>query len=135
MPANEYSEYFGPTNTLHITPSNMENQNTSEYIDGIRSRILENLSKLPARPSAPFYQVPQDLMQVQAQDTSKEPDFSEGKDREKIYSDYGNNEDDLRAAKNISEPFSTNPQGKEDVEKDMGENREKSEELTHEDDM
>ena len=123
MPANEYSEYFGPTNTLHITPSNMENQNTREYIDGIRTRILENLSKLPARPGAPFYRVPPDLVSAQTQDMNIEPDLSEGEDRGGIYLDYGKNEDDFRVTKNVSEPVGTNPQGKEDAEKDMNENK------------
>ena len=135
MPANEYSEYFGPTNTLHITPSNMENQNTREYIDGIRNRILENLSKLPARPGAPFYQVPPDLVSAQTQDMNIEPDLSEGEDRGGIYLDYGKNEDDFRVTKNVSEPVGTNPQGKEDAEKDMNENKEKSQELPDKDDI
>ena len=34
MPVNDYSEYFGPTHTLQISPSNMENQNTPEYLEG-----------------------------------------------------------------------------------------------------
>lgn len=76
MPVNEYSEYFGPTNNLHITPSNMENQNTPEYIDGVRNRILENLSKLPARPSIPFHQVPPDSVNVMDQDRKVDPDIS-----------------------------------------------------------
>jgi histone deacetylase 1/2 len=135
LPANDYSEYFGPTNTLHITPSNMENQNTREYIDGIRNRILENLSKLPARPGAPFYQVPPDLVSAQTQDMNIEPDLSEGEDRGGIYLDYGKNEDDFRVTKNVSEPVGTNPQGKEDAEKDMNENKEKSQELPDKDDI
>ena len=126
MPANEYSEYFGPTNTLHITPSNMENQNTREYIDGIRTRILENLSKLPARPGAPFYQVPQDLVNIQMQDTNIQPDLSEGKDRGGIYLDDDKSEDDSRVIKSGTEPFDTNIQAREGTENNTDENEEKS---------
>ena len=126
MPANEYSEYFGPTNTLHITPSNMENQNTREYIDGIRTRILENLSKLPARPGAPFYQVPQDLVNIQMQDTNIQPDLSEGKDRGGIYLDDYKSEDDSRVIKSVTEPFDTNIQAREGTENNTDENEEKS---------
>ena len=126
MPANEYSEYFGPTNTLHITPSNMENQNTREYIDGIRTRILENLSKLPARPGAPFYQVPQDLVNIQMQDTNIQPDLSEGKDRGGIYLDDDKSEDDPRVIKSVTEPFDTNIQAREGTENNTDENEEKS---------
>ncbi len=126
MPANEFSEYFGPTNTLHITPSNMENQNTREYIDGIRTRILENLSKLPARPGAPFYQVPQDLVNIQMQDTNIQPDLSEGKDRGGIYLDDDKSEDDSRVIKSVTEPFDTNIQAREGTENNTDENEEKS---------
>ena len=126
MPANEYSEYFGPTNTLHITPSNMENQNTREYIDGIRTRILENLSKLPARPGAPFYQVPQDLVNIQMQDTNIQPDLSEGKDRGGIYLDEDKSEDDSRVIKSVTEPFDTNIQAREGTENNTDEIEEKS---------
>ena len=126
MPANEYSEYFGPTNTLHITPSNMENQNTREYIDGIRTRILENLSKLPARPGAPFYQVPQDLVNIQMQDTNIQPDLSEGKDRGGIYLDDDKCEDDSRVIKSVTEPFDTNIQAREGTENNTDEIEEKS---------
>ena len=126
MPANEYSEYFGPTNTLHITPSNMENQNTREYIDGIRTRILENLSKLPARPGAPFYQVPQDLVNIQMQDTNIQPDLSEGKDRGGIYLDDYKCEDDSRVIKSVTEPFDTNIQAREGTENNTDEIEEKS---------
>lgn len=126
MPANEYSEYFGPTNTLHITPSNMENQNTREYIDGIRTRILENLSKLPARPGAPFYQVPQDLVNIQMQDTNIQPDLSEGKDRGGIYLDDDKSEDDSRVIKSVTEPFDTNIQAREGTENNTDEIEEKS---------
>lgn len=58
LPTNDYSEYFGPTHQLHIQTSNMENQNTVEYLQGVRNRILENLSQLQPVPSVPFHAVP-----------------------------------------------------------------------------
>lgn len=36
LPYNDYFEYFGPDFKLHISPSNMGNQNTSEYMDKIK---------------------------------------------------------------------------------------------------
>lgn len=65
MPQNDYSEYFGPTHTLHIQTSNMENQNTREYLDGIRAHLLENLSKLACKPSVPFHQAPDSRMETE----------------------------------------------------------------------
>ena len=40
LPYNDYFEYFGPDFKLHIAPSNMANQNTGEYVDKIRSRLV-----------------------------------------------------------------------------------------------
>ena len=36
LPYNDYFEYFGPDFKLHISPSNMTNQNTPEYMDKIK---------------------------------------------------------------------------------------------------
>merc|ERR1712087_532353 len=43
LPYNDYFEYFGPDFKLHIAPSNMSNQNTTEYMDKIKTRLFENL--------------------------------------------------------------------------------------------
>ena len=58
LPINDYSEYFGPTHQLHIQTSNMENQNTVEYLQGVRNRILEHLGQLQAVPSVPYHHAP-----------------------------------------------------------------------------
>lgn len=78
LPPNDYFEYFGPTNTLHITPSNMENQNTRDYLDGIRNRVLENLTKIPFRPSVPYHQVPQDSYKLNDIAEDEDPDVAGG---------------------------------------------------------
>lgn len=36
LPYNDYLEHYGPEYTLHITPSNMENQNSREYLEKIK---------------------------------------------------------------------------------------------------
>jgi histone deacetylase 1/2 len=46
LPMNDYFEYYGPDFTLHLKPNNMENQNSSEYLEKTRNRILENLRHL-----------------------------------------------------------------------------------------
>jgi hypothetical protein len=74
MPTNDYSEYFGPTHTLQIQPSNMENQNTPEYLEGVRNRILENLSKIPPKPSVPFHDVPPDAFTEDQMEVKEDPD-------------------------------------------------------------
>ncbi len=37
LPYNDYFEYFGPDFKLHISPTNMSNQNTPEYLNKIKS--------------------------------------------------------------------------------------------------
>eukprot|EP01102_Stenamoeba_stenopodia_P009700 TRINITY_DN2868_c0_g1_i2.p1 TRINITY_DN2868_c0_g1~~TRINITY_DN2868_c0_g1_i2.p1 ORF type:complete len:515 (-),score=87.52 TRINITY_DN2868_c0_g1_i2:82-1626(-) len=54
LPYNDYLEYFGPDYRLHIAPSNMENQNSQEYLDKLRAKILDNLRNLPHAPSIPM---------------------------------------------------------------------------------
>lgn len=74
LPYNDYFEYFGPDFKLHISPSNMANQNQTDYLDKIkytfvfikfffsfklffnhekfdcRTRLFENLRMLPHAP-------------------------------------------------------------------------------------
>lgn len=42
LPYNDYFEYFGPDFKLHISPSNMANQNTPEYLEKIKYVIINN---------------------------------------------------------------------------------------------
>lgn len=51
LPYNDYYEYFGPDFKLHISPSNMTNQNTPEYLEHIKSKLFENLRMIPHSPS------------------------------------------------------------------------------------
>jgi len=51
LPYNDYLEYFGPEYRLHITPSNMENLNTSDYLENCKITILDNLRHLEPVPS------------------------------------------------------------------------------------
>ena len=50
LPYNDYFEYYGPDFKLHISPSNMANQNTVDYMDKIKTRLYENLRMIPHAP-------------------------------------------------------------------------------------
>uniref|UniRef100_A0A8C8U8T2 Histone deacetylase domain-containing protein n=1 Tax=Peromyscus maniculatus bairdii TaxID=230844 RepID=A0A8C8U8T2_PERMB len=50
IPYNNYFEYFGPNFRLHISPSNMTNQNTNEYLEKIKQQLFETLRMLPHEP-------------------------------------------------------------------------------------
>lgn len=64
LPYNDYFEYFGPDFKLHISPSNMANQNTPEYLDKIKTRLFENLRMLPCAPGVQMQAIPEDGMTV-----------------------------------------------------------------------
>ena len=48
---NEYYEYFGPDYKLDVRSSNMEDLNSREYLDRIKSIVLDNLRHLGGPPS------------------------------------------------------------------------------------
>ncbi|RWS30073.1 Histone deacetylase 2-like protein [Leptotrombidium deliense] len=62
LPYNDYFEYFGPDFKLHISPSNMANQNTPEYLDKIKTRLFENLRMLPHAPGVQMQAIPDDAI-------------------------------------------------------------------------
>ncbi|GHP12359.1 histone deacetylase [Pycnococcus provasolii] len=50
LPDNDYIEYFGPDYRLFYNASNMENQNSNDYLNKIRVKILENLNRVQPAP-------------------------------------------------------------------------------------
>ncbi len=51
VPVNEYYEYFGPDYRLDVRPNNMENLNTREYLEKVKSQVFEYLRHVPHAPS------------------------------------------------------------------------------------
>merc|ERR1712137_1204346 len=74
LPYNDYFEYFGPDFKLHISPSNMANQNTSEYMDKIKTRLFENLRMLPHAPGVQMANIPEDAMSLKEESEAANPD-------------------------------------------------------------
>lgn len=60
MPYNDYYEYFGPDYKLDVRPSNMENMNTPDYLEKIKTEVFENLSRTLFAPSVQMQEVPRD---------------------------------------------------------------------------
>ncbi|KAH6669724.1 histone deacetylase RPD3 [Plectosphaerella plurivora] len=58
MPYNEYYEYYAPDFELDVRPSNMENSNSFEYLEKIKSIIIENLRHTIPAPSVQMQDVP-----------------------------------------------------------------------------
>merc|ERR1719334_1272909 len=74
LPYNDYFEYFGPDFKLHISPSNMANQNTSEYMDKIKTRLFENLRMLPHAPGVQMANIPEDAISLREHTDDANPD-------------------------------------------------------------
>ncbi|BFZ00137.1 hypothetical protein BsWGS_03178 [Bradybaena similaris] len=71
LPYNDYFEYYGPDFKLHISPSNMANQNTPEYMDKIKTRLFENLRMLPHAPGVQMQAIPEDALNDESDDEDK----------------------------------------------------------------
>lgn len=110
LPYNDYFEYFGPDFKLHISPSNMQNQNSPEYLDKIKTRLCENLRMLPHAPGVQAQAIPDDAIAEEEEDEDKQnPDervsirASEKRiQRDNEYSDSedeGDNRKDVRSNK------------------------------------
>ncbi|KAK6490121.1 histone deacetylase 2-like [Huso huso] len=75
LPYNDYFEYFGPDFKLHISPSNMTNQNTQEYLDKIKQRLFENLRMLPHAPGVQMQAIPEDaIADDRGEEDEEDPD-------------------------------------------------------------
>ncbi|KAI7895419.1 uncharacterized protein EV154DRAFT_495883 [Mucor mucedo] len=75
MPYNDYYEYFGPDYKLDVRPSNMENLNTPDYLEKIKTQVFENLSRTLFAPSVQMQEVPRD------HDMSEDEDEQDPDDR------------------------------------------------------
>ncbi|EAS33504.3 histone deacetylase RPD3 [Coccidioides immitis RS] len=62
LPYNDYYEYFSPDYELDVRPSNMDNNNSREYIDRIRKQVIENLKRSAHAPSVQMTDVPRDAL-------------------------------------------------------------------------
>lgn len=74
LPYNDYFEYFGPDFKLHISPSNMANQNTGEYLEKIKTRLFENLRMLPHAPGVQVQAIPEDAIPDDSDNEDSKPD-------------------------------------------------------------
>jgi len=77
LPYNDYFEYYGPDFKLNISPSNMPNQNSTEYLDKIKIKLFDNLRMLPHVPGVQMQPIPDDAMDVDRvvdEDKDSDPD-------------------------------------------------------------
>ncbi|KAJ8103765.1 hypothetical protein POJ06DRAFT_242747 [Lipomyces tetrasporus] len=72
IPYNDYYEYYGPDYQLEVRPSNMQNANSKEYLDRIRTTVLENLSRTKFAPSVQMTDVPRDAPEEEPEEDTEE---------------------------------------------------------------
>ncbi|OMJ09553.1 Histone deacetylase RPD3 [Smittium culicis] len=58
LPFNDYMDYYGPDYTLNVPSRNLENRNTPEYLDRIKTQVLQNLERTKFAPSVQMHSVP-----------------------------------------------------------------------------
>ncbi|KAK6435545.1 histone deacetylase [Oleoguttula sp. CCFEE 5521] len=63
LPFTDYYEYYAPEFALDVPASNMQNANTREYLEKIKTFIFENLRKtIPSAPSVQMQTIPRNSM-------------------------------------------------------------------------
>ncbi|KAL1776320.1 histone deacetylase 1 isoform X2 [Sigmodon hispidus] len=72
LPYNDYFEYFRLDFKLHISPSNMTNQNTNEYLEKMKHWLFENLRMLPHAPGVQMQATPEDAIPEESGDEDEE---------------------------------------------------------------
>merc|ERR1712136_72071 len=81
LPYNEYFEYFGPDYTLRPdTSRGIDNQNTKQYLDTLKSMVLENLRMVAHAPSVQMQDVPPDLLSFDKYDEMTDADIRESQE-------------------------------------------------------
>ncbi|SJX61441.1 probable Hda2-Histone deacetylase [Sporisorium reilianum f. sp. reilianum] len=58
LPFNDYIQYFGPEYKLDVPPTSMDNLNSREYLDNLRTKIIDNLRNLPSAPGVQMQDTP-----------------------------------------------------------------------------
>jgi histone deacetylase 1/2 len=77
IPFNDYYEYYAPDYELHLTPESMDNLNSSEEMDSIRTELLQNLQDLQGAPSVAMQQVPPIFKRARVDSSESSPDERE----------------------------------------------------------
>lgn len=60
-------QWFGPEYKLDVRPTSMENLNTEAYLEGLRSRLIDNLRTLPFAPSVQMQPTPGQAINAHAE--------------------------------------------------------------------
>ncbi|KAN0061013.1 histone deacetylase (class I) Clr6 [Thecaphora frezii] len=74
LPFNDYIQYFGPEYKLDVPRTSMDNLNTKEYLENLRSKVIDNLRTLPLAPSVQMQETPRNSINPAAVELSDDED-------------------------------------------------------------
>ncbi|RQM08381.1 hypothetical protein DH86_00002620 [Scytalidium sp. 3C] len=84
LPYNEYYEYYGPDYELDVRASNMDNANSKDYLEKIKTQVIENLKKTAHAPSVQLTEVPRTTILGGAdEDDAELDDLDEDENKDK----------------------------------------------------
>ncbi|SGZ08768.1 BQ5605_C030g10815 [Microbotryum silenes-dioicae] len=72
IPMNEYYEYYGPTYQLDVPQCNMDDLNTREYLEKIKTQVFETLRHTGAAPSVQLQPIPRTAMDLDSDDEEED---------------------------------------------------------------
>ncbi|KAH7034670.1 uncharacterized protein B0I36DRAFT_381557 [Microdochium trichocladiopsis] len=83
LPFNEYYDYYGPDYALDVRASNMENANSTEYLEKIKNQLIDNLRRTAHVPSVQMQDVPrQSLGAMSDEDDAELDDMDEDENKD-----------------------------------------------------
>ena len=78
IPDNDYSEYFGPDNSLFVPATGgMMNENSHRDVEKIKNRIFEHLRMVQGAPSVQMKHMPPEMVLEEDDDGGLKPDGKE----------------------------------------------------------
>lgn len=77
LPYSDFYEYFGPDYELDVRPSNMENLNSREYLEKIKTAVLTNLERTRHAPSVQLTDVGKGLTEAEEENDAMLDDEEE----------------------------------------------------------
>lgn len=86
LPYNEYYEYYGPDYELDVRSSNMENVNSTDYLEKIKNQVIDNLKKTTHAPSVQMQDVPRDPLCGMTEEEEAELDDLDDDDNKDVRS-------------------------------------------------
>lgn len=123
LPFTDYYEYYSPDFELDVKPSNMDNANSTDYLERIKAQVLENLKRTTqAAPSVQMQDVPrapmgmdETLDEEEARLDDEEADLEKSKDKritQRLWDRQIERDDELEASEDeeLAEANGVKPQ-------------------------